>query len=310
VAARLPSICLPTLWGYFGELKNLIELQHEYPGETFYLFDDCDGTVRERRNGSHTVVNSVCACLALGVRESKAVLCSPADIPQIFQALWTHRNIQYSEGGPEGNAGRLRESRRSGLRMYVTTSMLFGMTCVLLRATTMAATSADRAAYCYARRMATSFNAFASRNVLAKPSIRPVEQRPPGDCTRDAKADVCTFDAQPVLERKLLAMWADAQARNAGESARKAWIRLAEWLGMADPADSLFPPEPSCSVERQAARRLAAATEAHFAVAAEQYRSLLRRPSYILDILADGANLVREQAAMTLTALQDAVGES
>lgn len=295
VAARLCTTCPPTVESYFRRLERLIELQHEYPGETFYVLEDDDIRARGERI-EHALVTAVCGYLALGLEECKTVLCRTVDVPQAFQALWTLDRIQ-----PRHRA----RSRRTALR--VTPSMMFGTTCVLVRATTMAATPADMAAVEHARRTTAIVNAVATRSVLGAPAVRLVADRSRCVRTNDT-VPLSPFDSRPVLERQLLESWTAAEARQQTASVRSAWLRLATSLGMPD-ATELFSRPARSSTPRGIAERIAAAVEARFGQAADRYDELLRTPGYVRDLLAEGAQLAGEQAAVTLGAMRDAVGE-
>lgn len=78
------------LGNYFGAIKQLIDLQHEYPGEAFYFIADYHAltTIQDAAILQRQSWNVVLGYLALGLDPNKATIYRQSDVPQVCELMW------------------------------------------------------------------------------------------------------------------------------------------------------------------------------------------------------------------------------
>ena len=75
---------------YFGAIRQHIELQHEYPGESFYFIANYHAltTMHDRDTLIQQSWNVALDYLALGLDPSKATFYRQSDVPQVCELMW------------------------------------------------------------------------------------------------------------------------------------------------------------------------------------------------------------------------------
>jgi tryptophanyl-tRNA synthetase len=75
---------------YIDAIKQHIELQHEYPGESFYFIANYHGlaTIHDKELLREQSWNIALDYLALGLDPNKATFYRQSDIPQIYELMW------------------------------------------------------------------------------------------------------------------------------------------------------------------------------------------------------------------------------
>src|SRR5262245_14370099 len=74
---------------YFGALKQHLTLQHEYPGQSFFLIADYHALAwAERGVVAEGTLELATTYLSLGLDPSKAVLYRQSDVPESTELAW------------------------------------------------------------------------------------------------------------------------------------------------------------------------------------------------------------------------------
>src|SRR5258706_9030970 len=75
---------------YFGAIKQHIEHQHEYPGESFYFIANYHAltTIHDKSVLEKQTLNVALDYLALGLDPAKATFYRQSDVPQVNELMW------------------------------------------------------------------------------------------------------------------------------------------------------------------------------------------------------------------------------
>jgi hypothetical protein len=282
VAGGLPAARVLTLADCLTA-SRLVDLHHEYPGETFIALDDSGPAT-----GQMIAVAS--ACLALGIMASKAVLFAQSAVPHASRLLGYMRTL---------------DARRRGRTTYVTTTAGLGATCLAVRGTTIVAGEHELAAYRWARHVAVSLNAACHAHVLAPPVMRPTSTPAP-----DAARAVSPFEPRSRVEQQLLAYCANSRHRSGA-------------LDLADELSTLYLRLDGDGMGAECAahlrgrgdylpfvQALAGAIDERFAARRSRRDALLTRPHDLQDLLRDGAEVARREAETTLLLVEQSIAET
>jgi hypothetical protein len=269
----------------FIDISRLVDVHHEYPGETFLIVDDtlpANGGIAAEDD----ILAAVSAYVAFGIVPSKVVIFRHSAVPEAYQLLWRTRALV---------TPRRRSGRTDGI--FTTRALLFAATCLAVRATTMAARDSDAAACRHARTISASFNAGRQESVLAEPTIRPLDVMD-DDVDVEAARAFSPFDSRPSIEERLLAIGAFANGRRG--QVLQALSRLDASLGGEPSTLRDFTPSSARDDGRAFVQHVAGRIEQWFATIVERRDRLLRRPDDLRGLLREGARLARDEATATL----------
>jgi hypothetical protein len=273
----------------FIKVSRLIDVHHEYPGEMFLAIDEAvlaNGCVASE----HDILSAVSAYVAFGIVPSKVVLFCHSAVPEAYQLLWRTRALIKS---------RHRSRRADGI--FTTRALLFGATCLAVRATTIAAYGSEATACEYAQAISVSFNASRRDHVLAEPTIRLLDVAG-GDLGAEAARAVSPFESRASMEHRLRAFCAAAVGRKRTEAV-EALSCLDASLGGEPPEVRRFGASSATDDCRPLVQHVAGHIEQRFAGIVCRRDVLLRRPDDLRGLLRDGAHLARDEAATTLAAM-------
>lgn len=78
------------LGNYFGAIRQFVELQDEFPGETYIFIADYHAltTLRDADQLRKSVFNLAATYLALGIDPDKALLFRQSDVPEVTELAW------------------------------------------------------------------------------------------------------------------------------------------------------------------------------------------------------------------------------
>jgi tryptophanyl-tRNA synthetase len=297
-------------WGG-GSARHVLDLQHEYPAEAFYAIDDGPLDARREPEACRRAALSVATgCLAFGLQSNKVVLFRQSELPQTHELLWSLRQVSprpllWARSHDRGGDGEL-----PMVPLIVDDATMFAATCLVLRATTIAAHRSQMAGYQMACRIADRWRGRYAGYVLPHAALRLFDN----PCSLvEHIGGACRLS--PLLTRSelagaLSAIW-DAGARAGGLPAvRRCWTRT--YGALVDDrrstetfADQLGP----TAAAGAAALTLGSEISASCGAGLERYRDLLTRPDYVRDVLREGRVLAVAQASLTVAAIRRATGE-
>jgi tryptophanyl-tRNA synthetase len=309
VAAVICSTRPIQIVDYFRRLRELLSLQHEYPGEVFFAISDNDSFARnqrpeQRRQG---ILNAASACLALGLDENKAILYRHSELPQALEFLWSVASIAIKCRGVE----IMNSTEPDGDYLPIDDSALFAANGLVVKATIMAGNANQLSGWRYARVLAQVVNGHCSRQVLALPSSRLME--PPSTFAEmpflrhSAASDLSPFVPNHELEKQFSLLLTEAAANGRSKTGRADSVQLhrpvssPEYQWCAQPATTAG--DEPCSE-----RVLASTFAGYFSTAAAKYAELCQRSDYVWDVLREGACLAGRQADRVLETLRTAIG--
>ena len=144
---------------YISIVRQQVRLQHEYPGEAFYLIADYHAL---SQTSSHSNIvrqssEAAMAYLALGVDPDKALMYRQSDVPQLFELLWLVSCFAPPRLTPTSAALMEQGAFNSniGAVMY---PLLMAVDLLGLRATTGFGFATDAERFEYGRDLAASLN--------------------------------------------------------------------------------------------------------------------------------------------------------
>jgi tryptophanyl-tRNA synthetase len=297
------------VYDYFNGLEQLISLQHEYPGEAFYVISDNDKFARNQSPGERreAIVNVASACLALGLDEKKAVLYRQSDLPQALQLLWSMPCGVVTQT-EQGMANTLAHSEANYLP--VDQAALFAANGLVIRGTIMVGQAEQISGFQYARDLAQMFNHRYGQQVLTCPGARLVGlQHAPGNFSSLADSTLSPFACRKELEERLSQSFADAKRPATAAGCRATLLYLHR--NVCSDINNRLAFEEQLLAGREyhrLTRLLAADIESYFSTAATRYARLKENFDYVWDVLREGAYLASLQADRTLVAVRQAIG--
>jgi tryptophanyl-tRNA synthetase len=273
----------------FLDISRLVDVQHEYPGEMFLAIDDAAPT-HAGVASDRDVLAAVSAYLAFGILPSKVVVFCHSALPETYQMLQRTSALVTSRhhAGP-ADAG------------VATRALLFAATCLAVRATTIAAYESDTTACEHAQAISTSFNASRREHVLAEPTIRRLDGAD-GDGGAAVARTVSPFDSRSSIERRLRMFCASAGGRRRADVVQ-ALTGLHASLGGEPSAVARVAASTATDDDGPLVQHVACHIEQRFAGVVERREALLRRLDDLRGLLHDGAQLARDEAAATLSAM-------
>lgn len=271
----------------FIDISRLVDVHHEYPGETFLIIDDTAPEIGGA-DTEHDILTAVSAYVAFGIVPSQVIFFRQSALPEAYQLLWRTRTLV---------TPRHRSGRTDGI--FTTRALLLAATYLAVRPTTIAARDSDAGACAHARAISRSFNASRQDAVLAEPTIRSLDDN--DALTVAAARAVSPFDSRASIEEGLLVFSGSANGRR--REPFHALRRLDARLGHEPPEHRPFAASSAADDDRALVQHVARRIEQRFATIVEWRDRLLRRPDDLRGLLRDGACLARDEAAATLAAM-------
>jgi tryptophanyl-tRNA synthetase len=304
-------------WGnYFGAIRQYVDLQHGNEAHYFIANLHALTTVRDRDNLSRWTFDAALDLLALGVDPTQAIVFIQSDVPEVVQLYWL-----LMSGASMGLLERCHAYKDKKARGLPANAGLFSYP-VLMAADILAYDSEvvpvgeDQVQHIeVCRDLAGGFNeTFGNVFVLPKPKLLEKTQKVIGiDGAKMSKSynnAIALFEEPKVMRKQIMRIKTDSRAPE--EAKEPAGDTLFELY-------SLFASEEERQQMAEKYRRggfgygeikiaLAEAAERFFAPARERREALVRDPSYVRDVLADGARRARLKAREVLERAERACG--
>jgi tryptophanyl-tRNA synthetase len=319
VASGVQPAPMIHLGHYFGAIKQHIELQHEYPGQTFISIADYHSLTRPRISTSlrDNTIELATAYLALGLDPNKAILYRQSDVPQALELFWLLcclapvselSRVPTFKSPEEGSNGSI------GLLSY---PILMAADILGLRATYVPVGSDQAINIERVRDVAQSFNRAFKADFLPIPQImispnakvRGTDGRKMMNVYGNA---IGLFEQFYTLNRKVMSIKTDSRGRHEPKDPDVCNVfHLYSLVASPDKVEELRQRYVAGAVDYSDAKRaLTQVIQECFATASEEYYKLKKSPDYVADVLREGFRQAAEEVEITLEAARLAVGLS
>lgn len=303
---------------YFGAMENLIRLQHEYPGDTFYLIADhhalSHGAKRDTvREG---ILRLATTLLAVGLDPNKCILYRQSDVPEGMELVWyfscimkSSQLLRRSEKHPQASPG---ETANAGNLLY---PLLMASDVLCLRGTIIA-TGHDQQANAQAvRDVADRFNRLFEREVFPIPEARySGDHVVPGTDGQKMNARlgnyIGLFEPFYRLKEQVGSIVTDSKGLDEPKDPESCTVfRLYSLVASPDQRDEMAERYRQGRIGYgEAKKELVRALQEFFAESEGRYHELENQPDFIMDILREGVRQAREEARHTLETVRDLFG--
>lgn len=303
---------------YFGAMQNLIRLQHEYPGDTFYLIADwhalSHGARRETvREG---ILKLATTLLAVGLDPNKCILYRQSDVPEGMELVWyfsclmkRSHLLRRAEKEPPTMPG---VTVNAGNLLY---PLLMAADVLCLRST-MIATGHDQQANAQTvRDVADRFNRVSDREVFPIPEARySGDHVVPGTDGQkmNSRCDnyIGLFEPFFRLKEQVDGIVTDSKGLRDPKDPEKCTVYQLYSL-VASPEQREEMAERYCQGQigyGDAKKELVRTLQEFFAASESRFHDLEGQPDFVMDILREGVRQAREEARHTLEIVRDLFG--
>lgn len=303
---------------YFGAMQNLIRLQHEYPGDTFYLIADwhalSHGARRETvREG---ILKLATTLLAVGLDPNKCILYRQSDVPEGMELVWYFsclmkgsQLLRRAEKEPPTLPG---EAANAGNLLY---PLLMAADVLCLRST-MIATGHDQQANAQTvRDVADRFNRVSDREVFPIPEARySGDHVVPGTDGQkmNSRCDnyIGLFEPFFRLKEQVDRIVTDSKGLREPKDPDSCTVfRLYSLVASPERCEEMAEGYRQGQMGYGEAKiELVRALQEYFAASESKYHDLEGRPDFVMDILREGVRQAREEARHTLEIVRDLFG--
>lgn len=302
---------------YFGAVRQHIALQHEYPGEAFFVVADYHSLTRSNdkewlRNATLELVS---AYLALGLDTNKAFLYRQSDVPQTLELYWIlscFSPVKELLRNPTFLAPEYRESRSAGLLTY---PVLMAADILGLRATIVPVGYDQSINIEKVRDIATRFNGFFKTDLFPIPNIRlAATAKVLGADGRKMnslyKNTINPFVSYNALRNQVASIKTDSTPRSAPKDFSKCTVfHLYSLVATAEKVELMRERYEKGSIDyAEAKQELTSAIAMYFGEAADKYHKIKAQPDLVFDILREGFRLAAEQTEITVDAVRQMTG--
>lgn len=299
---------------YFGAMQNLIRLQHEYPGDTFYLIADQHAL---RGSGTHAdlreeIFDLACTLLAVGLDPNKCILYRQSDLPECMELVWYLSCVTSGSLLRQGATQAQDEPPSASDLLY---PVLMASDVLCLRGTIIATGHDQQANAETVRAIAQRFNRLFGREVFPVPQARfSGDHVVPG--TDGAKMStargnyVGLFEPFYRLQEQVKGIVTDSKGLAEPKDPDACTVcRLFGLVASAGEREALAEAYRRGEIGyEEAKRRLVAALQEYFAEAESRYHDLRRQPYFVADVLHEGIEQAREEARYTLDLVRELFG--
>lgn len=306
------------LGNYFGAIKQHIELQYRYPGESFYFIADYHAltTVRDREVLRKQSWNVALDYLALGLDPDKATFYRQSDLPQVCELMWILSCVTGKGLLDRGHAFKDKVSKglQASVGLFLYPELMAAD--ILLPRATLVPVGEDQGQHLeMTRDIAASFNSSFEVDMFPLPStiLNEASVVPGIDGRKMSKSyenTIPVFCNREELERLTSAIKTSSSSLgsplNPEGDTVFALYRLVAEQEQVEELGGLY--RSGGIGYRDAKARLRKVIEDYFAAAAERRRELEGDLDSVEDILRQGARRIRKEADDTLSSVREIVG--
>ena len=303
---------------YCGALKQHIDLQHEYPGESFFVIADYHALTRTRDPAAiqDATLELATVYLALGLDPNKAILFRQSDVPQTFELYWVFSCFCSASEllrNPTWEAPEHKQSQNAGLLTY---SVLMAADILAMRATIVPVGEDQRINVEHVRNIVSRFNQAYETNLLPVPTVRlGAPFRIPGTDGRKMSHTnnntILPFAPFRELQRTVLAIKSDSTPRFAPKDPDKCIVFGLYAHVASEEKVRRMREEYGRGIDyAEAKRQLMFEIVEYFADATERYSKLKQDPDFVRDVLREGFRLAAQQTELTVDAVRQILGLS
>ena len=303
---------------YIGSIRDLIRLQHEYPGDTFYVVADYHALARGIAGDKlrQDTVELVTALLALGLDPNKTILYRQSDIPACAELVWyVSCLVPSSELARYPTYLKMLESAEGPSAGALLYPLLMAADVLCLRGTQFQVDRDERLNAEVVRDIAGKLNRFFGWEVFPLPQVRYSDEGvvPGSDGRKMSLADgnyIGLFEPFYSLQEQVRNIATDSEDSPPPETRESSTVyRLYSLVaGREDALEMAEELRHGNLGHDEAKRRLTQALQERFVGAEEQYHKLKRDPDFVLDVLREGVRQAREEARRTLGVIRDLLG--
>ncbi|MBV9691177.1 MAG: tryptophan--tRNA ligase [Ktedonobacteraceae bacterium] len=314
--ARVVSGLQPTdmlhLGNYFAAIKQHIELQHEYPGESFYFIADYQALISIRAPEQLRRQSQALALdyLALGLDPNKAIFYRQSDVPQVCELMWILTCVTRKA---QMDYMRLAAKRINSSIESFLSSQLAVADILALRATIVPVGEDQDQRLIITRNIAMAFNTAFDTPIFPIPTMRVNDAATGTDGRKMSKSynnAFAIFAAVDELGSRLAEIKRLARASSHARAPKMDTI-FALYRLMATPEqqnDILSRYQRGGITRRQAQAELQMKLKEFFDQLKTKRHELEQDLDTVEDILREGARRAREEANETLEMVRDCVG--
>jgi tryptophanyl-tRNA synthetase len=318
VSGVQPSVGGIHLGNYFGAVAKHVQLQHEYPGDVFYLIADYHALTTERRadrlrESTWTVALDY---LAAGLDPALSTLYRQSDVPQVCEVMWILACATRKARLDKAHAYRVATERGDlpsiGLFLY---PALMAADILALRGTDIPVGLDQQQHLEISRDIARAFNGVWGP-LFPPPYLRPTHAPTvPGidgqkmSKTYDNVLPVFWDDPEWLESRVMHIVTTTVAVGDAVDPEESTVFRLYSLVAAPDAVAEMRAGLAGGRLGfAEAKQRLLSALVAHFEPMHERRRSLSEDSGYVEDVLRAGARRVREETEATLDSVRESVG--
>lgn len=300
---------------YFGAMQNLIRLQHEYPGDTFYLIADQHAL---RGPGSHDnlreeIFDLAATLLAVGLDPNKCILYRQSHLPEAMELVWYLSCVTSGSLLRQAAAAHGQDEPPSASDLLYPVLMASDVLC--LRGTIIATGHDQQANAETVWAIAQRFNRLFGREVFPVPQARfSGDHVVPG--TDGAKMStargnyVGLFEPFYRLQEQVRGIVTDSKGLAEPKDPEACTLcRLYRLVAGTEESEAMADGYRRGQMGyEEAKRRLIAALQEYFAEPEGRYHDLRAKPDFIADVLHEGIEQAREEARFTLDLVRELFG--
>jgi tryptophanyl-tRNA synthetase len=301
---------------YFGAVQHHLKLQHEYPGEAFYVIADYHYLVRGREPSTvhEATIELAASYLALGLDPNKAILYRQSDVPQIFELYWTISCMTSAATFASDPSFKDADEDRRTLGMLAG-PILMAADILGLRATTIPVGMDQADNVARIRSIAERFHQFYGTQLppVPRPIYADVASVPGTDGRRMNHSNgnvIGVFDRFATLSSRVKSIATNGHGAHESKDPDACPV-FALYALCASPDDvaSMREAYESGSISYDDAKRqLSLALAEYFEPAVERYHDLKQRTDYLNDIVRLGHRLAAEEINITIEAVRGLAG--
>jgi tryptophanyl-tRNA synthetase len=303
---------------YFGALKQHIRLQHEYPGESFFLIADYHALTLgpDPAQIKESTLEVAYAYIAFGLDPNKAILYRQSDVPQSLELFWILScfcsagdllRLPVYAGAAEDGC-----HKTAGLLTY---PVLMAADILGLRATMIPAGEDQIINIERAKDAARQFNNAYGVDMFPRPTLRlsDAETVRGTDGRKMCHAYnnvILPFEPYSKIQSRVRQIVTDSTSRCDPKNPETCTIfHLYSLVAPDEAVEEMRRRYQAGGIDyMQAKRELTLEIMEYFGEAACKYHDLKKHPDFVKDILREGFRQAAEQVGVTIEAVRQIVG--